>query len=102
MGLNERQGKDLLALTGKISRFYPSLTDKLKTGDYAGIDSLLESADTLGNEFAEYIKTHLMQTDQDAAGMRNGILYLTLLNETRAMTDQAFALIRCTKELFEY
>ena len=102
VGLNERQGQDLLALTGKISRFYPSLTDKLKTGDYAGIDSLLESADTLGNEFAEYIKTHLMQTDQDAAGMRNGILYLTLLNETRAMTDQAFALIRCTKELFEY
>jgi len=33
--------------------------------------------------------------------MRNGILYLTLLNETRAMVSHAFALIERIKELYE-
>ncbi len=100
-GLNEAQAKDLLALTDKISRFYPNLLDMLKTGDYAGIDNMMESTEQLGNDFAECITRHLMHNAADESGMRNGILYLTLLNETRAMVSHAFALIERIKELYE-
>lgn len=100
-GLNEAQAKDLLALTDKIGRFYPNLTDMLKAGDYEGLNRMLEDASTLSNDFAESITRHLMHHAEDESGMRNGILYLTLLNETRAMISHAFALIRRIKELFE-
>ncbi len=100
-GLNEAQGKDLLTLTEKIGRFYPDLTDMLVAGNYRGIESMLEDTVKLGNDFAELITRHLMHSAADDSSMRNGILYLTLLNETRAMVSHAFSLIRCIKELFE-
>ena len=100
-GLDEEQGKDLLALTDKIGRFYPNLIDMLKAGNYVGIDAMLESTEQLGNDFADCITRHLMHNATDEKGMRNGILYLTLLNETRAMVSHAFALIERIKELYE-
>ena len=100
-GLNESQAKDLLALTSKIGRFYPNLIDMLKAGDYAGIDSMLESTEQLGADFADCITRHLLQNANDESSMRTGILYLTLLNETRAMVSNAFALIERIKELYE-
>ena len=100
-GLNEDQARDLLALTGKIGRFYPNLIDMLKEGNYAGIDELLSGSEQLGEEFAECITRHLMQNATDESGMRAGILYLTLLNETRAMVSHAFALITRIEELYK-
>ena len=100
-GLNEEQGKDLLALTDKIGRFYPGLIDMLKAGDDAGINTLLAGADELSDDFADCITRHLKQNATDESGMRTGILYLTLLNETRAMVSHAFALISCIRELYE-
>ena len=100
-GLSKDQGDDLLALTNKIGRFYPDLTDMLKAGNFAGIDALLEDREQLGEDFADCITRHLMHNTTDESGMRNGILYLTLLNETRAMISHAFALIERVKELYE-
>ncbi len=100
-GLNEEQAHDLLGLTAKIGRFYPNLLDMLKDGDYEGIDRMLQDAANLGDDFADSITRHLMHSTQDESDMRNGILYLTLLNETRAMVAHAFALIRRIKELYQ-
>ena len=100
-GLNEDQARDMLALTGKIGRFYPNLIDMLKEGNYPGIDELLSGSEQLGEEFAECITRHLMQNATDESGMRTGILYLTLLNETRAMVSHAFALIGRIEELYK-
>lgn len=100
-GLNKEQADDLLALTSKIGRFYPDLTDMLKAGNYAGIEALLEDRDQLSEDFADCITRHLMHSTADESGMRNGILYLTLLNETRAMISHAFALIERVKELYK-
>ncbi len=100
-GLSKEQACDLLALTEKIGRFYPNLIDMLKAGDYAGIKALLETSEQLSDDFADCITRHLMHSAANETDMRNGILYLTLLNETRAMVSHAFALIGRIKELFE-
>ena len=100
-GLTKEQGDDLLALTNKIGRFYPNLTDMLKTGNFEGINALLEDREQLSEDFADCITRHLMHNTADESGMRNGILYLTLLNETRAMISHAFALIERVKEIYE-
>ena len=100
-GLSKEQANDLLALTEKIGRFYPNLIDMLKTGDYDGIKASLETTEQLSEDFADCITRHLMHSAANETDMRNGILYLTLLNETRAMVSHAFALIGRIKELFE-
>ncbi len=100
-GLNEDQASDLLALTAKIGQFYPNLLDMLKVEDYDGIEKMLHDAESLSDDFADSITRHLMHSTQDESGMRNGILYLTLLNETRAMVSHAFALLRRIKELYQ-
>ncbi len=100
-GLEEEQGKDLLKLTEKIGAFYPDLLDMLKAKDYAGVEAKLEGRAQLGDDFGDCITRHLMHGDADESKMRNGILYLTLLNETRAMVSHAFALIERIKEVYE-
>ncbi len=100
-GLNGDQARDLLALTAKIGQFYPNLLDMLKAEDYEGIEKMLHDAESLSDDFADSITRHLMHSTQDESGMRNGILYLTLLNETRAMVSHAFALLRRIKELYQ-
>ncbi len=100
-GLEKSQGKDLLLLTEKIGSFYPDLLDMLKNGDYVGVDAKLAGREQLGDDFGACIKRHLMHGDADESSMRNGILYLTLLNETRAMVSHAFALIERIKEVYE-
>lgn len=100
-GLNKEQAADLLALTEKIGRFYPNLIDMLKAGDYAGIKAMLGTTEQLSDDFADCITRHLMHSAANETDMRNGILYLTLLNETRAMVGHAFALIKRIQELYE-
>ena len=100
-GLSEAQATDLLALTEKIGRFYPNLIDMLKAGDYEGISAMLGTTEQLSDDFADCITRHLMHSAANESDMRNGILYLTLLNETRAMVSHAFALIKRIKELYE-
>ena len=100
-GLEEEQGKDLLWLTGKIGAFYPDLLDMLKAKDYIGLEKKIAGRDQLSDDFGDCITRHLMQGDADESSMRNGILYLTLLNETRAMVSHAFALIERIKEVYE-
>ena len=100
-GLSEEQAHDLLALTEKIGRFYPNLIDMLKAGNYAGIKAMLETTEQLSDDFADCITRHLMHSAANETDMRNGILYLTLLNETRAMVSHGFALIQRIRELYE-
>ena len=100
-GLSEEQARDLLTLTEKIGRFYPNLIDMLKAGDYAGIKAKLETTEQLSDDFADCITRHLMHSATNETDMRNGILYLTRLNETRAMVSHAFALIQRIRELYE-
>ena len=99
--LTKTQGDDLIALTSKIGQFYPRLTDMLKAGDHTGIDRELAAADQLNADFAELITRHLMHNATDESSLRIGILYLTLLNETRDMVSRSFSLISCIKELGE-
>ena len=73
----------------------------LKAKDYIGLEKKIAGRDQLSDDFGDCITRHLMQGDADESSMRNGILYVTLLNETRAMVSHAFALIERIKEVYE-
>ncbi len=98
-GLNEAQARGLLTMSDKVAGFFPQLCGILKSGDYSAMDALMQQATDLNHEFAESITEHLVQSADDETGVRTGILYLNLLNETRAMVRKAFSLMKEQREL---
>ncbi len=98
-GLNEVQARGLLAMSNRVADFFPHLCSIMKSGDYSAMDSLMQQATDLNQEFAESITEHLVQSVDDETGVRTGILYLNLLNETRAMVRKSFSLMKEQREL---
>lgn len=100
VGLTEEQGRDLLSMSDRISACFPGLSIKLQSDAGAGIEQMMEQSGDLKAEFAQCIRQHLIRAEEDVVDMRNGILYLNLLNETRAMVRHSFALLKEQAELF--
>ncbi len=97
-GLNAEQAGDLITLSHKVSSIYPNMREALESNKPELLEGILEQAGDYSDEFADCITRHLMQSTQDVGNMRSGILYLNLLNETRAMVRKAFSLIREQKK----
>ena len=87
-------------MSDRISACFPGLSIKLQSDAGAGIEQMMEQSGDLKAEFAQCIRHHLIRAEEDVVDMRNGILYLNLLNETRAMVRHSFALLREQAELF--
>ena len=100
VGLNEDQGRDLLSMSDRISDCFPGLSIKLQSDGGAGIEEMMAQSGDLSKEFGECIRHHLIRAEEDVTDMRNDILYLNLLNETRAMVRHSFALLKEQSELF--
>ena len=100
VGLTAEQGRDLLSMSDRISACFPGLSLKLQSEGGAGIEEMMAQSGDLKKEFAQCIREHLIRAEEDVMDMRNGILYLNLLNETRAMVRHSFALLQDQAELF--
>ncbi len=100
-GLNEVQAQGLLSMSDKVAGLFPQLCGILKSGDYSAMDAIMQEASDLSQEFAERITEHLIQSSEDETGVRTGILYLNLLNETRAMVRKSFSLMKEQRELMQ-
>ncbi len=98
-GLTETQARGLMTMCNKVADFFPHLCELLKSGDYSAMDPIMQEASDLSQEFAESITEHLVLGSDDETGVRTGILYLNLLNETRAMVRKSFSLIKEQREL---
>ena len=92
--------QDLLSMTDKVSAFFPDMCRILESADFSNMDDVILRAGDLSSEFAECITRHLVRASEDESGMRNSILYLNLLNETRTMVRKAFLLMKEQRELF--
>ncbi len=100
VGLDAGQGRDLLSMSNRISACFPGLSLRLQQDGGAGIEEMMAQSGDLKAEFAQCIREHLIRAEEDVIDMRTGILYLNLLNETRAMVRHSFALLQDQAELF--
>lgn len=87
-------------MSDRISACFPGLALKLQRDRGSGIEDMMAQSSDLKSEFAQCIRAHLIRAEGDVVDMRNGILYLNLLNETRAMVRHSFALLQDQSELF--
>lgn len=54
--------------------------------------------DALDEEFAEAVKQQIILRPEDASDMRRALLYLNLLNETRAMIRKVLLLAKIQRK----
>ncbi len=101
VGLSDEQAHDLMAMSGKVANFFPGLCHILQSGDFSSMEAVMQRAGDLSAEFADCITRHLVHGSEDETSVRTGVLYLNLLNETRAMISRSFALLREQRELFQ-
>ncbi len=99
IGLSKSQANDLMEMSYKVAALYPAIRLALQKSDVKLLDACLEHSGDLNEEFADSITRHLISGDDDENSVRNSILYLNLLNETRSMVRKAFSLIKEQREL---
>ncbi len=98
-GLTREQVEELQALHNRVAKFYPQLCSMLMRNDFTHLERALDEASDLSGEFAEAIRRHLLHGSEDESQTRNGILYLNLLNETRAMIRKSYSLLKDQRDL---
>ncbi len=101
VGLDAVQARELLDMSNRVASFFPGLIVMLESGDYTPMQRAMASAGDLSEQFAEAITRQLLRHDSDESNMRTHILFLNLLNETRAMVRKSFSLLKEQQELFE-
>ena len=84
-GLDLERIELLRGMNSRVSSLYPRFREMMESNDYTGLDECLAGMDALDEEFAEAVKQQIILRPEDASDMRRALLYLNLLNETRAM-----------------
>ncbi len=100
VGLDAVQARELLDMSNRVASFFPGLIVMLESGDYTPMQRAMAEAGDLSEQFADAITRQLLRHDADESNMRTHILFLNLLNETRAMVRKSFSLLKEQQELF--
>ena len=101
---NNHEGMDLeriellRGMNSRVSSLYPRFREMMESNDYTGLDECLAGMDALDEEFAEAVKQQIILRPEDASDMRRALLYLNLLNETRAMIRKVLLLAKIQRK----
>lgn len=98
-GLSEDQARELFLMSKEVMDFIPDSNAFLQTGSIIDFPLLQQRAEELDAAFSENITRHLIRSGDDEHRLRTSVLYLHLLNETRALVRRAFTLLKAEQEL---
>ena len=94
-GLSKEQIVDLMHVNDEVEAIFDKINDMLTGEDFSGLDEVLEMRDRLFDTIVEAIKNQLRRIHEDPkSSTRAGVLYLTILNETKTMVLQARNLLK--------
>ncbi|MFI3244527.1 MAG: hypothetical protein R3Y56_09775, partial [Akkermansia sp.] len=98
--LGSKQGAMLMDMCDKLDKFFPHLCEVIRKGDSILLIAVMEEANKLSDEFADNIARYIREGKSDEKNLRNHILYLNFLNETRAMVYEAIYIVKGKQEMF--
>ena len=94
-GLSKEQIVDLMHVNDEVEAIFDKINDMLSGEDFSGLDEVLDMRDRLFDTIVGAIKNQLRRIHEDPSGStRAGVLYLTILNETKTMVLQARNLLK--------
>ena len=84
--MSKEQIVDLMRVNDQVEAIFDKINDMLATKDFSDLDLVLEMRDKLFDTIVEAIKSQLRRiNDVPSGSTRAGVLYLTILNETKTM-----------------
>jgi Na+/phosphate symporter len=98
-GLSKEQVADLEKLDKEVSDVYKSIAKMLRTADFSDFEKTLAKRDAIFDLFVENIKSQIKRVKDNESSIRNSILYLDIVNETKSMLLQTRNMMR-TQRLF--
>ena len=94
-GMSKEQIVDLMRVNDQVEAIFDKINDMLATKDFSDLDLVLEMRDKLFDTIVEAIKSQLRRINGNpSASTRAGLLYLTILNETKTMVLQSRNLLK--------
>ena len=101
-GLSAKQVADLENINKEVSKVYADITEMLRTSNFSDFERTLAKRDSIFDLFVENIKSQIKRVKGKESSMRNSILYLDIVNETKAMLLQARNLMRAQRLFMGY
>ena len=96
-GLSNKQVSDLENINKEVSKVYGEITKMLRTSDFSDFEHTLTSRDNIFELFVENIKSQIKRVKNKESSMRNSVLYLEIVNETKTMLLQARNMMRAQR-----
>ncbi len=94
-GHTKEQIVDLMRVNDEVEAIFAKINNIIQTKDFDDFDMVLDMRDHLFDTIAEAVKNQLRRIEGDAStSTRAGVLYLTILNETKTMVLQARNLLK--------
>ena len=101
-GMSKEQIVDLMRVNDQVEAIFDKINDMLATKDFSDLDLVLEMRDKLFDTIVEAIKSQLRRiNDVPSGSTRAGVLYLTILNETKTMMLQSRNLLKSQQYFLE-
>lgn len=99
-GFSKEQIDDLKRLGDQLLSEFKEFNAMIQTSDYSGLEKLKERRAVILDLYSELVKNQVKRTKNKETGTRNSILYLNLLNETKAIALKSANLMRAQMNLF--
>jgi len=96
-GLSDKQVSDLEKLNKEVSNVYDDIVKMLRTSDFNNFERTLAKRDEIFDLLVENIKSQVKRIKDKESSVRNSILYLDIVNETKAMMLQARNMMRAQR-----
>jgi Na+/phosphate symporter len=98
-GFSKEQVKDLRLIMNTVNTIYDDFTTMLETKDYSGFDALMKKRDILDEVYFSSTEHQITRAQTSVNGMRNTILLLNIISETRTLILQSRNLMRSQRKL---
>lgn len=101
-GMTREQTEDLMKINDDVEAIFARINVMLKHKDFADLELILELRDELFESIAQAVKSQLKRIKNKETSTRASLLYLTILNETKAMVLQARNLVKSQRYFLEH
>jgi len=99
-GFTKEQIEDLRILGKELISVYNDFNRMIDSKDYSGLESIKERRAVILDLYSDLVKKQIRRTKNKDTGTRNSILYLNLLNETKAIALKSVNLMRAQMNMF--
>ena len=96
-GLSENQVADLERLNTEVSNVYKGIVTMFRTSNFDDFERILAKRDNIFDIFVENIKSQIKRVKDKESSVRNSILFLGIVNETKTMLLQSRNMMRAQR-----